>query len=129
MDYMFSDMQKNTVNLGLIYVSLGILFSLLIEFRSFTALIPVIPGIIFIALGLLAKKTSIRKHVIHVAMAFAVLAAFTLINGIRRLVPLFSGEELQRPIATYEMLIMGLLAIGYLILGIKSFVAARKEKH
>ncbi len=126
---MTTDLQKATLYLGLAYVTIGVFFWVTIGFRSFTPLIPAIPGLVFIFLGLLAKKNTLRKHVLHVAMVFGVICSFMVVMAIRRIAPYFdpSVGEIKRPLAATEMLIAGSLAIVYVFFGVRGFIAARKK--
>lgn len=89
--------------------------------KSVTALIPTFVGLPLLLLGLLAMKESVRRHAMHAASALALLG---LLAAVGRMVS--AGLSLSP--AGVSVLILALLAGGFLILCIRSFVAARRRQ-
>ena len=93
--------------------------------RNITALIPAGAGIPILVCGLIAAKPGARKHALHVAMVFALLGA---IAPWMRLAKAFSeGFELNEK--TFVQLTMSGLCLILLILGICSFITARRRSN
>jgi len=123
-------MAKVTIAVGIILMLLGIGFFLgLSETRSLTALIPALFGLPIFAFGLVARDEFKRKHAMHAAVLFGLLGflgSFSM--GFPKWRILFSGGEIPRPLAAYEQLAMAIICGVFVILCVKSFIAARKAK-
>ena len=119
-------MHRVTVVFGVLLVLLGLVGYLVLadpDARSVTALIPAFFGIPIVLAGLVAAKPAARKHAMHVAMLFALLGA---VAPWMRLAKSFSeGFELNEK--TGVQLTMSTLCLVLLVLGIRSFIAARRE--
>jgi hypothetical protein len=97
--------------------------------QSMTALIPVIPGLIWLALGALARNDRLRKHVMHAAAALSLIGFLAMTRAIVTLVRWqIGGEAPARPAAVVSQSILGLLMLAFLILCIRSFIAARRNR-
>ncbi|MDK3161971.1 hypothetical protein QPK87_36305 [Kamptonema cortianum] len=120
-------MPKITLITGSLLILLGILSYVLTGMESKTALIPSFFGILYVILGALGHKDNLRKHVMHVAAALALLSLFATGRGTLNAIKLISGAavEVARPAAAYAMGIMFLISLIFLILCIRSFVIAR----
>ena len=66
-------MVQTTIGLGIFLVILGFVGFFTTGMQSMTALIPTFFGIVFIVLGLIARKESARKMVMHIAMFIGLL--------------------------------------------------------
>lgn len=79
---------------------------------------------------MLAKRNEgMRKHAMHAALLLAILGLGGSFGGLSTLISsLISGETPERYAAVIGQSIMAVLCILFLILGVKSFVDARKEK-
>ncbi len=123
-------MPKLTINLGILLIILGIFSYYISGAASVTALIPAFFGIVFSALGFLAaKKESMRKHVMHAALLLAILGLGGSFGGLTSTIAyLAGGESPERFMAAVSQAIMATLCILFLILGVKSFIDARKAK-
>jgi hypothetical protein len=120
-------MSSQTLYTGVALVVLGIGGYVLSGAASVTALIPAFIGVAFVLLGLLGRKESFRKHVMHVAILLAVLAIGGTFGGITRLLVWLGGTAPERPMAVVVQAITFLLCILLLAGGIRSFLAARKD--
>ncbi|MBW3636510.1 MAG: hypothetical protein KY445_08610 [Armatimonadetes bacterium] len=88
-----------------------------------TAFIPSLVGIFIIAFGLAAKSPSRRKAAMHGAAGFALLGLLGSLMGARKWPALLSGGDVDRPLATWEQLLMFLICTVFLALCVKSFAA------
>lgn len=115
------------IGLALVILGLGFYGGLALaagegEAVSWTALIPAIPGVLLIGLGALAAaKPTWRKHVMHVAMLLGVLV---VLAGLGMGVPAMLDEP--GAAAAIEQVLMGLLGLVFVVLGVKSFIDARR---
>lgn len=120
-------MPQKTRLLGIILTIIGIIGYFASGMASITALIPSFFGIIFIVLGRLAEKEKMRKHVMHVALLLALIGFFGTVTGIAEVFSLMGGAQDVSVLAASVRTIMALLCIGYIVLGIQSFIAARRS--
>lgn len=120
-------MQQLTLSLGLLLSVLGLASYFGTGQESVTALIPTFFGIVFLVFAQLAKKETLKKHMIHGAAGLALLGALGAARGIPGLMDIFSGEVVERPLAVYAQVAMFLMCLAYLAKAIQSFRAARKE--
>lgn len=91
---------------------------------SLTALIPAVFGLILAILGVAARSSeSLRKHLMHVAVIVGLLG-FMMTAG--RLVMNLSRLTLNA--ATVAQMSMALICLVFVILCIKSFVDARRNR-
>ena len=90
---------------------------------SLTALIPAVFGIVLMVLGHISQaKESMRKHLMHVAMLFGTLG-FLLPAG--RL--LSKIGEISMNAAVVSQIAMAVICLIFVILGIRSFIDARRS--
>lgn len=123
-------MPKLSVNLGILLIILGIFSYYISGAASITALIPAFFGVVFSALGFLAaKKDAFRKHAMHAALLLAILGLGGSFGGLTSTIAYIGGgESPERFMAAVSQAIMATLCILFLILGVKSFIDARKVK-
>lgn len=120
---------KLSINIGILLTLLGILSYILTDYVSFTALIPAFFGIVLAGLGFLAKRSeSMRKHAMHAALLLALLGLAGSFSGLVALIGALFGAIPERMNAVISQAIMAVLCIIFLIAGIKSFIAVRKEQ-
>ncbi|WP_246126287.1 hypothetical protein [Nesterenkonia populi] len=103
----------------------GYLLSMLNDTQHFTALIPSVVGLLLLASGALALKSLMAG--IHIALVVALLGALSMIMPLMSLGDLFAGEA-ERPGAVISALITLVALIVYLVLGVRSFISARRWK-
>lgn len=117
-----------TIALGAVLIVLGIAGYFMTGRQSATALIPVIPGVLFVILGVVAGKPAARKHAMHAAAALALLGALGTIGGLVKFFRMLGGAEVDRPAAVRSQAIMCVLCVVFVILCIRSFIAARRAR-
>lgn len=90
---------------------------------SLTALIPAVFGIVLMVLGHISiAKESLRMHLMHLAMLIGLLG-FLLPAG--RLISRFSEVTLSA--AVVSQIAMSVICLAFVILGVQSFIAARRS--
>ena len=117
----------NVPSLALLFGSLLVLTGVggFAAFRSPTALLPVVFGVLLGACGLVARKESLRKHAMHTAAAVALVGFLPSAPGLLGIPSLLAGEA-ARPAAVVLRSVMALLCLGFLAVAVRSFVAARR---
>lgn len=104
--------------------AVGYIYGVTSDKASVTALIPAFFGVVLFILGLLAqRKDSLRKHLMHVAIVVALLG---FIMPVGRLVSKMA--ELTMSAAVVSQIAMAVVCLIFVILAIRSFVAARKNR-
>ena len=118
-------MAFTTIALGLALNLVGIISWILAgENASFTTLIPNVCGGIFIILGGLAFKADLRKHVMHAALAVALLLA--VMTGYMAVNELIQDDGNARKLFAFET--TAGLCIAFIAIGVRSFIHARKMR-
>jgi hypothetical protein len=114
---------------GLLLTILGLGGFFLTGGQSITALIPSIFGILIMLCALLAQNEKRRRLVMHIAQVLALLGFLGSISGLIKIITyLLTGGMLERASAVIAQSIMAVICLIYLILGIRTFILARKTK-
>ena len=120
-------MPSTTLTFAFAYLVLGIAGFVLMGSIHKTALIPCIFGILFLVFGLLARKDSLRKHVMHAAVLIALLAFLGTARSLSQLPELFNGTA-EKPAAIITQSLNAGLSLLYIILAVRSFIQARRAR-
>lgn len=122
-------MPKTAVIFGILLDLLGTGAFVATGSTHFTALIPLVFGTPILFCGLLAMiKPDLRKHAMHVAAMFGLLGTLGGLGmGLPKLGALLEGTA-QRPVAVALQIAMGVVALVFLILCVKSFIDARRAR-
>jgi len=120
-------MPTTTIACGALLILIGIIgyvHGVMSDKASITALIPAFFGIVFVILGLLANaKESLRKHLMHVAVTLALLG-FLMTAG--RMLSKIADLTLSAPVIA--QLSMAVVCLALVLLGIQSFIKARRKR-
>jgi hypothetical protein len=119
-------MPSTAIGCGLALILVGIagyVWGILDNRASLTALIPAVFGLVIALFGTVAKSNeSLRKHLMHgallVALVGLVIPAYRLLS---------MGGQLSLTPAVVSQAAMALICLIFLILGIQSFVNARRS--
>jgi len=117
-------MPMTTIVLGVLLVLLSVIFAGITQTTSITVFIPAIFGVLFLVLGVVAFQAKARMHAIHGALLLALLA----IVGSAMRVPTWFSQEGPSFYAILAQLLTLVLCIGYIVMGVRSFIAARKAR-
>ncbi len=117
-------MVSTTRLVGIVLILLGLLSYLGTGRTSVTALIPAIFGAIFVVLALIARSANARKHVMHVAVALALLGVIATLG---RVLPALADGQIGRPAVLAQIAMVVVLAF-YVWMGVQSFIAARRAR-
>ena len=122
-------MALTTILFGVLMILLGVVGYFATGRQSATALIPVIPGIVWVALGGLAHNERLRKHVMHAAAALSLIGFLGMARAIVTLLRWqLGGDAPARPAAVVSQSVLGLLFLAFLILCVRSFIVARRNR-
>jgi uncharacterized membrane protein len=121
-------MPRLTVLLSLILIAIGIGFYFGTGRQSVTALIPAFLGVPFGICGIVAHREGARKVAMHLALVFAVVGIAGTVSGVRGVVKMLGGAEIERPAAAAAQTAVAVLCLIFLVLGVRSFIVARKNR-
>ncbi|MEP7039028.1 MAG: hypothetical protein ABI891_11870 [Acidobacteriota bacterium] len=120
-------MPSTTIVSGILLILIGIAgyaFSIIDGHTSFTALIPSAFGVLLIILGIIATYSEgLRKHLMHAAMVVGLLG---FLIPTFRLISQMSNIKIS--LAVLSQALMAIVCLFYVILGIQSFVNARRNR-
>jgi hypothetical protein len=120
-------MSSTTIVFGFAYLILGISGFVLTGSVHKTALIPCVFGLLFLVFGLLGRKESLRKHVMHIAVLIALLAFLGTARALSHLPELFNGTA-EKPASIITQSLNAGFSILYIILAVRSFIQARRAR-
>ena len=112
------NLAKPTIGFGILLILIGIVGFVATGASHPTALIPAFFGILILVAGILAQNEARRKHAIHGALGLALLCLLGSVMPTHRVAS--AGAKMDKHLTAAVCLV-------YLIFGIKSFIAARKQ--
>jgi hypothetical protein len=121
-------MATRTMWLGIGLVVLGVVGYAGSGADSVTALIPSAFGVVLAVLGYVGQQEDKRALTMHIAALLALLGLLGTIPGLLDLPDLLTGDDVERPWAVAVQSIMALALLVYLVMSVRSFVAARQAR-
>jgi hypothetical protein len=123
-------MPTRSVVYGLILILAGVAAYFGTGAQSLTALIPAGFGAVLLLCGVIANAApAARMHVMHVAALAGLIGALGGLGmSARKLPALFSGGDVERPLAVWMQFGMGVVLLIFLVTCIKSFADARRAR-
>ena len=116
-----------TIVYGALLIVLGVVGYIMSGMISVTALIPAFLGIIILVCGVLAQKDSRRKLFMHIALVFGLLGLLGTATALPSLITLICGGEVTRSGAVIGKSVTAILSLIFLLIGVKSFIDARRN--
>jgi hypothetical protein len=121
-----------TVGFGILLIlvgAVGFALSYQADKPPYTALIPAGFGLVLAILGVLARKDSLRKHVMHAAAMVGLLGFIGAgAMGVPKLITMVSGGEVERRNAVIAQVTMAAICLLFVLLCVKSFIDARRRR-
>ena len=121
-------MAKLTIVYGVVFILMGLFGYFGISSESITALIPTFFGIPMLILGWLGLNEKYLKHAMHGAAVLVLIGFAGTVSGLIKFFKMLGGVELERPAAVTVQTIMSVLCLVFLVLAVKSFIDARKNR-
>jgi hypothetical protein len=118
---------STTIASGVVLIVLGLAGYFLTGMVSVTALIPSAFGVVLALCGVIARDDRKRKHAMHGAVLIALLGLGGTVPGLLKIGSLLDGTA-ERPAAVIAQTIMAVLMVIYLVVAIRSFIAARAAR-
>lgn len=120
-------MPSTTIFCGILLILVGIIgyiYGMINGNASFTALIPAVFGLILAILGFAAKSNEkLRKHLMHAAVLVGLLGFLIPLGRI-----LSKIGDFTLNFASTMLISMSLICLIFVILSVKSFIDARKNR-
>lgn len=107
---------------GTILIVVGVVAYVATNAASPTALAPAVVGLPILVLGLLAGRETVHRHMIHAALVVALLGALGTLPMVAGLLTGDTGG------AEITSTVTAVICLGYVALGVRSFVAARRAR-
>ncbi|MEO6053146.1 MAG: hypothetical protein ABIP97_03965 [Chthoniobacterales bacterium] len=121
-------MAKNSIFFGLLLIIVGVVGYLHTGMQHPTALIPAAIGVILFLCGIVVLfNANLRKHVMHVAALVALLGFGGTVAAYFH-IPEVINHTAKFPDAIIAKCVTALLCLIFLILCIRSFIAARRAR-
>lgn len=124
-------MPSITIACGVILILIGVIgyvYGMMNGNASFTALIPSLFGLILAALGAVARaKEHLRKHLMHAAVTIGLIGFIATTSSLFKIPALLNGTA-ERPAAVIAQLATALVCLIFVLLCVKSFADARRNK-
>jgi len=123
-------MAKITVLFGVLLIILGVASYILTGHKFPTSLIPVAFGILLVAFGGMAETPETRRRMLfmHIAVTVGLLGFLATAPALVSAVQLFKGKLFPYPAAIEEKAAMSVLLLIYVVLCVRSFIAARRSR-
>ena len=115
-----------SIGFGLFLIVVGLVGYFAAETQSPTALIPAGFGVLLIVLGFLARKESLRKHVMHAAALIGLIGF--LVPGYMVVSSLLNPPPVPRQAAQIAQGVMSVACLAFVALCVKSFIDARRAR-
>ncbi len=113
-------MASTTIVVGALLSLLGVGGYVVSGAASATALIPAFFGVPLIALGLLARSASMRKHAMHGAVMLGLLGCAGALFSLMR-----TPTGPRAPVAVFSQAVMVVVTAAFVALCVRSFKATR----
>jgi fucose 4-O-acetylase-like acetyltransferase len=123
-------MAKITVLFGVLLIILGAASYILTGHKFPTSLIPVAFGVLLLVFGGLAETPETRRRMLfmHIAVTVGLLGFLATAPALVSAVQLFKGKLFPYPAAIEEKAAMSVLLLIYVVLCVRSFIAARRSR-
>lgn len=113
---------------GIALVAVGVVGYVGSGASSVTALIPAFFGVIFAVLGGAGQREDRRALTMHLAALLALIGFAGSVAGLLDLPELLTGGDVERPWAVAVRSIMAVALAVYLVLSVRSFMAASRAR-
>lgn len=124
-------MAKLTLVVALVLIVLGVAVFVATGSHAPTALIPAYFGILLGVLGLLANTPNTKRRMLfmHIAVTVGLIGfIFPGWRGLGDLITQMHGQLVVRPVAMKEELAMAAICLVFVLLCVRSFIAARRQR-
>ena len=123
-------MARVTIFFGIVLILLGVLTYMETGSKFPTSLIPAAFGVLLAIFGALARTTDLKKRALwmHIAVTLGLLGFLGTAKSIYDFIQMQQGVQFKLPVAVEEKSAMAVLMLVYVVLCVRSFIAARRAR-
>ncbi len=123
-------MAKTTISFGFVLILLGIFGFVATGSHAPTALIPAFVGLLLCIFGFLANTGDAKKRMLfmHIAVTLGLLGFLGTAKSIYDYIRMIQGVQFPHPAAVEEKAAMAVLLLIFVVLCVRSFIAARRAR-
>lgn len=123
-------MAKITIWFGILLIALGIFGYTATHEQSATALIPAGVGLLLAILGFLARTNDAKQRmmIMHIAVTVGLLGFLGSVSGIFKYIEYLRGKFVLHVPMQQAKTAMALILLAYVLLCVRSFIAARRAR-
>jgi uncharacterized membrane protein len=123
-------MARLTILFGIVLVLLGGFGFVATGSHFPTALIPSVVGVVLALLGFFAYTPDAKRRMLfmHIAVTIGLLGFLGTLNGVIQFIEMMGGRQFPHPAAVEEKAAMSILLLVFVILCVRSFIAARRAR-
>lgn len=124
-------MAKLTIAIGVVLALIGAGFYSMIVPHAPTSLIPLYFGVLLILLGALASTEDAKRRMLfmHIAVTVGLLGfIFPFVRAFAGAVKMVQGVAVAHPLAVEEQMLMAVVCLIFVLLCVRSFIAARRAR-
>jgi hypothetical protein len=123
-------MARLTILFGIVLILLGGFGFAATGSHYPTALIPTYVGIVLAILGFFAYTPDVKRRMLfmHIAVTVGLLGFLGTVNGVIQFIQMTGGRQFPHPAAVEEKAAMSVLLLIFVLLCVRSFVAARRAR-
>ena len=122
-------MAKLTIVFGILLILLGAGAYIGVS-HYIHSLIPALFGLLLVIFGALANTDDSKRRMLfmHIAVTVGLLGFLGTIPGIIGMIHMWSGQVVARPEAAKVQSLMGAICLIFVLLCVRSFIAARRSR-
>ncbi|MBW4026782.1 hypothetical protein [Acidipila rosea] len=123
-------MARLTISFGIVLILLGLFSFMATGAHAPTSLIPAFAGLLLVIFGFLARTDDVKKRMLHmhIAVTIGLLGFLGTAKALVDFVRMKQGVQFARPVAVEEKAAMAALLLVYVVLCVRSFIAARRAR-
>lgn len=121
-------MAKLTIGFGVLLVFVSAAFWLATGRMETATLHPAGVGVVLILCGALSNTENVKQRMIWMHVAVTVGLIGLLLTGIRAVLTLVKGTIAANPLGFDERVVIALICLVYVVLCVRSFIAARRTR-
>lgn len=124
-------MARITILFGIVLILLGVFGFVATGSHAPTALIPSYIGAALAVLGFFAHGAEVKRHALlmHIAVTIGLLGFLFTVPGFIQFFEYLGGRQFAHPKAIEEKAATCILLLVFVILCVRSFIAARRARH